>query len=237
MSTAPTHQPAAPSMVRQPTVLRLLAWGGLLGPVLFTVVVLAQQMARRDSYNATTQLVSDLTAGPYGWIQQANFILFGVLLITFAAGLHADVCLDRPSRTRFAPALPAVNGVGLIVAGTFPLRTDSAGHVHDPIGVHTANGVIFFLSIGIVLCTMSAALRADPRWCRLAPYTLVTGLALLLLFAVVVTLVRPPDAPLHHWLGAVQRLILTTWLTTIATLALRLRHLARHRPDPSKRHR
>jgi hypothetical membrane protein len=225
---SPTNHPAVPA-TRRPATIRLLATAGLVGPTLFAVLVLAQQTARRDTYDPTAQLVSDLTAGPYGWIQQVTFILFGVLLITFAVGLQIDVRPDRP--TRIAPAIVAFNGAGLVVAGIFPLQARPHGQVHDPLGVHTANGVVFFLTIGVVLCGLSVPLRGDPRWRGIAPYTLTTGLALLLLFAAVVTLVRPPDAPLHHWLGAIQRIVVIIWLSGVVVLALRLRRLARTRPD------
>lgn len=106
------------------------------------------------------------------------------------------------------------------------MREDTAGQVYDPIGVHTVNGTVFFLSIGMVLAVVSRRLRADPRWRSLATYTLVTGIALLVLFVVVVALARPADAPLHDWLGLVQRLVLAVWFACIIVLALRLRRVA-----------
>ena len=223
MKAAHTNEDAA-LISRTPTKTRTLAAAGTIGPVLFTVAVVVQQFYRRGEYDPTAQLVSDLTAGPYGWVQQVNFVVFGLLMIAFAVGLQLGV---RPTRVAVVgPALLGFNGVGLVLAGGFPLREDAAGQVHNPIGVHTVNGVIFFLSIGIVLAVVSLRLRADPRWRGLATYTLVTGIALLAGFLVVVALARPAGAPLHDWLGLVQRLVLTVWLACIVVLALRLRRVA-----------
>jgi hypothetical protein len=153
-------------------------------------------------------------------VQQVNFIVFGLLMIAFAAGLQRGV---RPTRASvLGPAIVGFNGFGLVLAGIFPLRMDTAGRIYDPIGVHTVNGAIFFLGIGIVLAVMSFRLRADPRWRGLATYTLATGIALLVLFVGVVALVRPVGAPLHDWFGLVQRLVLAVWFVCIVVLALRL---------------
>jgi hypothetical membrane protein len=181
-------------------------------------------LLRRGQYDPIAEQVSDLTAGPYGWAQQANFIVFGLLLLTFAAGLRRGV---RPTRAGMAgPAILACNGVGLVLAGSFPLREDAAGRVYDPTGVHSINGRIFFLSTGIALVVVSLRLRGDPSWRGLAPYTLGTGIALLVLFVVVGALAVPADAPLHAWLGLVQRLVLAVWLPCIVVLALRLRRVS-----------
>jgi hypothetical membrane protein len=126
-------------------------------------------------------------------------------------------------------AILGCNGMGLVLAGIFPLRQDATGLVYDPTGVHSANGKIFFLSIGIALVVVSLRLRGDPSWRGLATYTLVTGIALLVLFVAVGALAVPADAPLHDWLGLVQRLVLAVWLPCIVVLALRLRRVATER--------
>jgi cell division protein FtsW (lipid II flippase) len=110
-----------------------------------------------------------------------------------------------------------------VLAGIFPLHQDAAGRVYDPLGVHSANGRIFFLGIGVALVVVALRLKGDPMWRNLAPYTLATGIALLVLFAAVGALAVPADAPLHNWLGLVQRLVLAVWLPCIVVLALRLR--------------
>jgi hypothetical protein len=96
------------------------------------------------------------------------------------------------------------------------------------------NGVIFFLSIGPVLIALSTTLRHDRAWRTVARYTLTTGIALLMLFAAIVMLVRPPDAPLHLWLGVVQRVALLLWLAGLIALAVRLGRVTRANAPPQQ---
>jgi hypothetical membrane protein len=60
--------------------MRWAARAGIVGPILFTVVFVAQQWARRDSYDWVAEPVSNLEAGPHGWVQQANFVVFGLFM-------------------------------------------------------------------------------------------------------------------------------------------------------------
>lgn len=208
----------------RPGVLPVLAAAGIVGPILFTAGFLVQPLFRRGEYNATAEAISDLEAGASGWVQQVNFVVFGLLTIAFAVGLHRGV---RPARAAVAgPAILAWNGVGLMLAGVFPLREDAAGVTYDPLGVHTVNGAIFFLGIGVGLTVLSRRLAGDARWRGLAGYVLATGIALLVLFVALVALVRPAGAVLHPWLGLAQRTVLAIWLLCIVVLVLRLWRIA-----------
>src|SRR5712691_8632542 len=134
-----------PENTRQPkAVLKVLVAAGIFGPILFTVGFVVQGLLRTDlrsGYNPIAQQISDLTAGPSGWVQQVNFVVFGLLLIAFAVGLQQGVRKAGPWVG--GQALVAWNGVKLVIAGFFPLREDTAGHIYDPLGVHSVNGTIF----------------------------------------------------------------------------------------------
>jgi hypothetical membrane protein len=204
--------------------VKAMAAAGIVGPVLFTVCFLVLGFLRRGEYNWVAQQVSDLTAGRYGWAQQLNFAVFGLLLVAFALGLHRGV--RGTGAGVVGPAILALNGVGLVVAGTSPLRENAVGVVYDPNGLHSVNGAIFFASIGIALAALSLRLRADPRWRGLAIYTLVTGIALFGLFFGLGIFALRAGAPLHHWLGLLQRLVLALWFPCLIVLAVRLRRVA-----------
>ena len=75
------------------------AWAGIIGPALFTAAFLAQEAFRRGEYDPLAEPVSALEAGPNGWIQQINFVVFGLLTIAFAVGLHRGTAAD-PGRHR-----------------------------------------------------------------------------------------------------------------------------------------
>jgi hypothetical membrane protein len=180
------------------------AWAGIIGPVLFTAAFLAQEVFRRGEYDPLAEPVSAPEAGPNGWIQQVNFVVFGLLTLGFAMGLHRGV---RPARAGIAgPALLFASGIGLLLAAAFPLREDAAGVTYDP-GGHFLAGVTFFFSSALGLIVLSWRLARDPRWRGIAAYALAAGIVALGGFAVGGRLVMPDDAPLHDWAGLYQRVL------------------------------
>jgi hypothetical protein len=103
---------------RLPAWVSGAAWAGIIGPVLFTAAFLAQGPFRRGEYDPLAEPVSALQTGPTGWIQQLNFIVFGLLTIAFAIGLNRGL---RPTRTgTVGPVLLFVSGIGLLHAAIFP---------------------------------------------------------------------------------------------------------------------
>ncbi len=190
---------------RPPYLIRGAGYAGIAGPLLFTAVFLAQEAFRRGEYDPLAEPVSALEAGPNGWVQQLNFILFGVLTLLFAVGLHRGV---RPTKAGVAgPALLGVSGVGLLLAAAFPLREDAAGVTYDP-GGHLVAGSVFFLSSAAGLVVVSRRLARDPRWRSLARYTLAVGVAVVAGGIVMNTLVIPDGGALHDWAGLVQRAVI-----------------------------
>jgi hypothetical membrane protein len=122
-----------------------------------------------------------LALGPYGWLQVANFILFGLLLITFAAGLHREIVAGKWAQA--GPTLLIVAGLALVLSG---FKTDphlSNGPQTIPGWIH---GLAFFLLLGTLLPSFFVIwrrLRQDSRWRGYDGYSLISGvLALLTIF-------------------------------------------------------
>jgi hypothetical membrane protein len=219
--------PRGASGVRAFTSASVAAWAGIAGPILFTATFLAQELARTAEYSPVAEPVSALEAGPGGWVQQANFVVFGLFTIAFAIGMHFGV---RPAPFGIVgPLQLAVSGVGLVLAAVLPLREDAAGVTYDP-GGHIVAGVLFFATSSIGLVVLSRRLRRDPRWQGVAAYTLVAGLTALAGFVVAAAAVMPDDAPLHDYAGLYQRvLILTVLFPARVVLARRLLQVSRGR--------
>ena len=192
--------------VSSSALIRPAGWAGVVGPVLFTAAFLAQEAFRRDEYDPVSEPVSALEAGPNGWIQQANFVVFGLLTILCAIGLHRGL---QPTKRGIAgPALLFLSGIALVCAGVvFPLREDAAGATYDP-GGHIVGGFVFFNSSAIALIVLSRRMAHDQRWRDLSTYTLIAGAVALASAVVMGTLVIPDDAPLHDWAGVVQRAVI-----------------------------
>lgn len=189
----------------QASWLTVAAWAGLVGPVLFTLTWVGQELSRIQEYSPIKEMVSALEAGPNGWIQQVNFVVFGVLTMVFAAGLFRVLAPSRAGVT--GSALLFVSGIAGVLAGAaFPLREDAAGVTYDP-GGHQPNGFVFFTSSALALLVISFALAKQDDWRRLAVPVRVAGILMLVSNPFMGILVVPDDAPLHDWAGLAQRLI------------------------------
>jgi hypothetical membrane protein len=226
MRTVPgrTRRPDIDALeARPPAWTAGLAWAGIIGPVLFTAAFIGQEALRRSEYNPLAETVSALEAGPNGWVQQVNFVIFGLLTMAFAVGLQLG--LRRTRLGLLGPALLFTSGIGLLLAAGLPLREDAAGVTYDP-GGHFVAGLTFFLTSALGLIALSRRLARDPNWRGLAGYTLAAGVVSLLGFFVMGALVMPDAAPLHDWAGLAQRvLILLVLFPCRVVLSLRSRRL------------
>lgn len=206
------------------SVTAALAAAGIAGPIAFAVVALVHSLIRPE-HSLVAMPISALAAAPSGWVQDLNFVVFGLLMIAFAVGLHLGV---RPARWGvFGPAFLSLSGIGLVWAAIFPATDAASTFQADRVpALHTVGFAITFLAAVVGLIAMSRRMARDPRWQRLTTYALATGIAMLILF-LAGGLVRPLDAPLHPWLGLFQWILLAVWFPCMIVLALRLLRVAR----------
>ena len=205
------------------TARRAAAWAGIVGPVLFTATFVALELVRGSSYDRITETVSALEAGPHGWWQQLSFVVFGLLTIAFAVGLHGAVA---PSRRGFAgPLLLGLSGVAAILAAAFPVREGAQGLTYSPPG-HVVAGTMFFATSAVSLVVLSRRFAMDRRWSGLAGYAVAAGGVAVVGFFAMGALVMPEDAALHDYAGLGQRLLILLIVfpcrVTIAARMLRL---------------
>lgn len=165
------------------TVTRtLLACGVVAGPLY--VVVGLFQMLIRDGFDIRRHALSLLANGDLGWIQTANFLVAGLLVVLGAAGMRRVLRGGRGGT--WGPPLLGLYGLGLIGAGLF--RADPAlgfppGLPADAYGAiswhgltHLAVGAIGFVGL-IVACFVFARrflARGERAW---AAYSIATGVA------------------------------------------------------------
>jgi hypothetical membrane protein len=104
---------------------RLLPCWVLAGPLFLAVLMI--QAFTREGFDLSRHPLSLLSLGNLGWIQIANFVVTGVLMVACATGMRRAL---RPGRSgTWAPRLVGAFGVGLIVAGVF---TTDAGAGFPP---------------------------------------------------------------------------------------------------------
>lgn len=190
----------------------LLGYGILAGP-LFVTVSLAQA-ATRDGFDIREHAWSLLSNGSLGWIQITNFVLTGLMVIAFAAGLRRAV----PSV--WAPRLLAVFGASMIGAGIF--RADPGAGFPAGTPETTAiswHGMLHFMVGGIGFLCLSAACLIVGRWYATsgergwAVFSRVTGIAFLAAFAGIASGSGTPAVVLS-FVAAV--ILVFTWLTLVA---------------------
>jgi hypothetical protein len=97
------------------TARQLLALGVAAGPVYLTVG-LAQALAR-PGFDMRRHALSQLANGDLGWIQTANFLVSGALVLAGAIGVRRR--LAGSAAGTWGAVLLALYGVGLLGAGVF----------------------------------------------------------------------------------------------------------------------
>lgn len=226
-------QPAPPptEMIQQKHTgnrTALAAMAGLAAPLVFTMLVILQGVLQHD-YSHMALPVSALAAWPIGWLQTLNFVVFGLLVIAFAVGLHHGIVAVRNGL--LGPALLVLSGVGILMAATFPWQR-VGGEFVVPAG-HLAGAVLTFVGGGAGLVAISRRMAKDPWWRRVARYTLVCGVLMVLLLILTMGFARAEDAPLNPWAGLLQRLFLAVWFPCMIVLAYRLWRVSRVREHAS----
>src|SRR6516225_7517687 len=165
----------------------LLLAAGTAGGLVFTGVYLAEG-ATRAGYRALAQPISALSLGPGGWVQQLNFIVFGVLVCLSAAGWRAALA---PGRGAVAfPVLRVAAGVGLVMDGLFsqdpsggypPGSRAGAPTVHGQ--VHTLFAMITITALAAGCFVLAARFAAEPAWRRWATFAAAAGVATIVFIA------------------------------------------------------
>ncbi len=175
---------------RQPAPRALLLWlllCGTMGPALFDAVYLIEGVTR-PGYDAWRQAISTLMVGPGGWIQQANFIVLGVITLGVAVVwrriLKGGVCAT------WYPIMRGIEGFSLIMIG-FSLT--------DPL--HT---FWLFMIIGAMMAGLFIIARrfwGDPNWRGWVFYSVASGV----LINVFIALFGIANAHRFEYAGVLER--------------------------------
>ncbi|HXN90460.1 MAG TPA: DUF998 domain-containing protein [Candidatus Sulfotelmatobacter sp.] len=203
LSSADDPRPAT----GQALVGGLLLACGVIGPPV-NIAVFTVEGALRPEYSPIRDFTSFLSLGPYGWVNVANFIVLGLLMTAFAAGVRTVI--------RTGPAAPAgpiviaVSGLGLIAAGVFVADPGpNAVTVHG--SLHIAASIVFLAAM-TAACFVVAAHYDLANGRRFAAYSRVTGVAFAGLFTADL-LVGVGIAGLLQRIGI---LVICSWIVLLA---------------------
>jgi hypothetical protein len=202
---------------------RNAALAGMIGPAMFALIIVVLTLLEYGFMirigwdpvgSSGVPWPSGLALGPYGWLQVLNFVLFGLMLIVFAVGLHHAVAASGRAAW-VGPAFLGVAGIALVISG---FKTDPHLVSTGPRTWHgLIHGLAFFLLVVSLLLSMLFLwwrFRKDPLWRGYDLYTLITGV----LSAVLFFAFSSPQWGFYLFLAVV--------LTWIEIVAVRLRSVA-----------
>jgi hypothetical protein len=183
-----TQHSSTRSETRRRTIVLAAAIAGMLGPVLFVTVLLALTALQYEFMfgigwsplaDPADAWPSGLALGPYGSLQDANFVVSGLLLALFATGLHLGLGDRRGAGA--GPVLLFLAGMAMALMGfeSDPIQRVGPRTLHGL--VHDAAFVFFILAMLAALFSLWRRFRKDPRWHGHARYTLATGMLAVLL--------------------------------------------------------
>lgn len=196
------------------------ALAGVVGPILFWGILIT--LGRTQSgYNAIETDISQLALGANGWVQTANFIVFGALIIAFEGAVQRAIVPDRVWGAINILALGC--GFGLLLIAVFPTDRVGTWTIHGAIhlGVVTTLAVLLPLS-----CLVTAAhLRRDRDWRGYALFSVVVGALTTSLTVVLLLVWAGLWRASHPWLGLYERIAFAlpcVWMEVVALRLLRL---------------
>ena len=211
---------------------RITAWAGVLGPALF-VGIFCLECLLRPGYDPKSMYISALSLGPRGWIQMANFILLGVLLLVFARGIAAEFPGEKASRG--GPILLTILAVLFIVSGFFVM--DPMDTPPDQMSVHglihgLAGGIVFVL-MPVIIFVFQRRFQGDVNWQSFQRWTLVLGIVEVTAVVVFTIVSKSPQllATFSDWIGLIQRAALVPFMVWVFLFGLNLLRQQADAPD------
>jgi hypothetical protein len=175
--------------MKQQMTVRVGAFAGIVGPVLFGTILVVLTAVQYDFMDEigwqpledpAGAWPSGLALGPYGWAQILSFVVSGLMMMLLAVGLHLGV--DGRS-SWIGPVLLLVAGAAMALMGfeTDPILREGPRTLHG--WIHDLAFALFVLALLPSFFFLWRRFKGDALWRDLARYTLATGvIAALLIF-------------------------------------------------------
>ena len=197
----------------------ILGLAGILGPLI--LVTMDWIAAFSDpKYSLVRQSISSLALTSKGWLQTIGFMLMGLMIESFTAGLYLNI--KRRRGFGFGIALLAFFGFDMLVMGTFHTKAVGAPATFSSL-VHTVAADSVFGLFPIALALILSSIKNDRRWHRMFRYTVITGV-----IALVMAASQPflPDD--FRFFGLYERIMVVNAIIWLVTFATRLLVLSFH---------
>ena len=191
----------------------ILALAGIVGPLILVTMDLIAAFAE-PKYSLVRQSMSSLALTSKGWIETIGFMLMGLMIESFTAGLYLNI--KRRRGFGFGIGLLAFFGFGMLVVGTFHTKAVGAPATFSS-NVHTVAADCVLGFFPIALAVMLPSIKNDRRWHRMFRYTVITGVIALLM--AVCQPFLPDD---FRFFGLYERIMVLNAITWLGTFAVRL---------------
>lgn len=201
---------------RDASTRSLLGCGVLVGPFYLAIGLI--QALVRDGFDLLRHPLSLLANGTGGWIQTANFVLSGLLVIAAAVGIRRMLGPRWRSGSWFLGSF----GASMLVAAVFPADPVDGFPPGTPEGpptsisttglVHFIAGALGFISLAIS-CFLTASAMSRRNMPSLARLSFLGGAAIILGFFGGAALSSSPAGVLGIWFSVI---VGWAWLTLIS---------------------
>lgn len=210
------YSAAAPAHATSCQARRLLVAGIAAGPIFYGTAI--AQMLTRAGFDVTRHPLSLLSLGEAGWIQAANFIVTGLLVLAGAVAFRQAMA-NAPGATS-GPLLIGLFGVGTALAGLFPpdpafgFPPGAAPGVPTQMSVHSMlHGIGFDVAfLALIIATFVFARRYGTLSLRgWRAYSMATGVVTTVL--IIAGMVLQPVMGIIYF---VTGMVAFSWLSAVA---------------------
>ena|SRR5687768_8708188 len=156
--------------------IRLAALTGIIGPLLFAVVIAGLTIVQADFMRTlgwdplgpVIDWPSGLALGPYGWLMTAAFFVAGAAMTFFAYGLQSAL------KEKLATTLMMIAGLAMmgLVFTTDPTLSSTSRTWHGIL--HDASFVVLGLTLMPSMLLLGFVFRRNEQWKNLSIYTWCT---------------------------------------------------------------
>jgi len=163
-----------------------------------------------------------------GWIQTIGFLVIGLLVEIFTAGLFLNIRAKRGFGLGIG--LLACFGFGLLLIGAF--HTNPVGGPRTIEGtIHVAASFAVFGLFPIAVLSLLSSIRKDPHWQGMFLYSVIsTGLA----FGLAIGRLFLPEK--LSWFGLYERILVANAVLWVEVVAIKLLLLSLRRQREAKGH-
>ena len=193
------------------------ALSGIMAPFLMVSLWTIASLLR-PGYDQLIQYGSELGVGENSMIMNGNFLITGLLIVSFSLGLLSNIRTGFWSRA--GSIFVGLFGIGEIATAAFPC--DRGCPLTNPQSlsqlVHNGIAAVAFTAIAVAPLLISVRLKRDKLWRNYQAYSLGTGFAAIGLF------ITFSIAALYSllYVGLLQRLFLAIPFLWIELMAIHL---------------